>query len=85
MPGAWRNENSVAECHILDSSIDFHNAAAFQNEIKLLAEFVVVAFGCATRGDGGFGEALVFDGGVGAVEDAADLGAVLGGEGFLTG
>jgi hypothetical protein len=39
---------------------------------------VVVAFGGAADGDGGFGEALVLHGCVRAVENAADGAAVCG-------
>ena len=85
VPGRRGDQNGVTGTDGSGFAVDLHGAVAFQDEVKLLAEFVVVAFGGAAGGDGGFGEALVFDGCVGPVEDAADLGAILGGEGFLTG
>lgn len=81
--GAGGDENSVAGADVLGGVVDFHAGVAFEEEIKLLAKFVVMAVGGLSGCHGGLGEALLFDGGVGAVEDAADGGAVLGGEGAL--
>lgn len=46
---------------------------------------MVVPFGGAAGGEGGFGEGLVLDGGVCEVEQAANGGAVFGGEWGLSG
>ncbi len=57
---------------------DGDGALALQNEIDLFAGPVVVGPGGCPGGEGGLGEALVLDGGVGPVEDAADRGAIFG-------
>jgi len=81
--GAGGDEDGVAAGDVAGFAVDFHDGVAFEEEVEFFAEFVVVAVGGLAGGHGGFGEALLFDGGVGAVEDAADGGAVLGGEGAL--
>ncbi len=46
---------------------------------------MVVALTDLSLGHGGFGQRLVLHGGVGAIEQAADGGAVFGDEGYLSG
>lgn len=64
-------------------AVDFYGGFSFEDEVDFFASFVVVAVGLGAGGEAGFGEALVLDGCVGGVEDAADGGAVCGGEWFL--
>ena len=85
VPCAGRDEDRVAGADGARLSVDFHFTAAAEDEIKLLGESVIMALRGSACGDLRLGEALVFDGRVGSVEDAADGGAVLGGEGFLVG
>jgi hypothetical protein len=81
--GADGYEDGVAGGDVAGGAVDFHEGGAFEEEVEFFAEFVVVAVGGLAGGHGGFGQALFCDGGVGAVEDAADGGAVFGGEGAL--
>jgi hypothetical protein len=85
MPGAGGNEDGITWRDFAGFAIYFHGAVAFEDEVELFAELVVVAFGRSADRDGGFGEALVLHWSVGAVEDAADGAAVFGGEGGLRG
>ena len=85
MPGTGWDEDGVAGGDLAAFAVDLHGPLPFEDEVELLAEFVVVALGGLADGDGGFGEALVLHGGVGAVEDAADGAAVFGGKGGLRG
>ncbi len=85
VPGAGRNENGITWADGSCFAIDLHGALAFEDEVKLLTELVVMTFGGLADGNRGLCEALVLHGRVGAVEDAADGAAVLGGEGFLRG
>lgn len=85
VPCPWGNENGVAGADFLGVAVDFHGASAFQEEIKFLAQFVVVAIGGSPLGDGGFGEALIRNRGICAIEDTAYRGAIFGREWFLTG
>ena len=81
--GAGGDEDGVAGTDVTGLAVDFHLGGAFEEEVEFFAEFVVVAVGGLAGGHAGFGEALFFDRGVGAVEDAADGRAVLRGEGAL--
>lgn len=85
VPGGSRDEDGVAGGDGFGFAVEFHEAGAFEDEVEFLTDLVVVALGGTAGGEGGFGQALELDGGVGAVEDAADGGAVLGGEGRLGG
>ncbi len=85
MPGAGGNEDGVAGIDGLTGAIDFHFGGAFEDEVEFFAEAMVVAFGGAAGGEGGFGEGLILDRGVGQVEQASNRGAVFGREGRLLG
>ena len=85
MPGARGDEDGVAGVDGLSGAIDFHFGRAFEDEVEFFTEAMVVAFGSAAGGEGGFGEGLVLDGGVGQVEQASNRGAVFGREGRLLG
>ena len=66
-------------------SVDFHDAAAFEDEVKFLAEPMMVSLGRLADGNRGFVQGLVLDRGVCVVEKASDGAAVLGYEWFLRG
>lgn len=85
MPGTGRDEDGVTGSDFAGFAVDFHGTGAFEDEVKFLAQLVVVAFRWFTDGDDGLGEALICHGSIRAVKDAADGAAVLGGEGFLCG
>lgn len=85
MPSTRWNQNGVTRTDGAGFAVDLHGSLAFEDEVELFAELVVVAFGGLADGDSGFGEALVLHGRVRAVEDAADGAAVLGGERRLRG
>ena len=85
VPSTGGNENGVADFDRAGVAVEFHGAGAGKEEVNFFGEFVVMAVGGFTGWEEGFGEALIGDRGVGAVEDAADGGAVFGGEGFLAG
>ncbi len=53
--GAGRDENGVAGADVAGFAADLHLRGAFEKEIELLAEFVVVALGGLAGGHGGFG------------------------------
>lgn len=67
VPGTGWDEDGIAGSHGFLLAVDLHRAAAFEDEIKLLAEFVIVALGGATYGHGGFGQGLVLHRGIGAI------------------
>ena len=81
--GASRDEDGVAGTHGTGFAVDFHLRGSLEEEVEFFEELVVVAVGGLAGGHAGFGQALFFDGGVGAVEDTADGRAVLRGEGAL--
>ena len=85
MPGAGGNEDGITWRDSAGFAIDFHGAVAFEDEVELLAELVIVTLGRLTDGDGGFGEGLVLNRCVGLIQDAADRAAVFGCEGCLLG
>ncbi|MGK0190100.1 MAG: hypothetical protein ACI9R3_005920 [Verrucomicrobiales bacterium] len=83
MPGTRWNKNSIAGADLLHLSIDFHGRGAFQNEIDLLAHFVVMPIRLLADGDAGFRQALHRNWSIGAVENTAYGRAVPGSERFL--
>ena len=85
VPCAGRDEDCIAGADGARLAVDFHFTAAAEDKIKLLGEPVIVALCRRACGDLSFGEALVFHGCVGAVENAPDGGAVFGRERFLVG
>ncbi len=85
MPGSGGNEDGITGGDVAGFAVDFHDAVTFEDEVKFLAQFVMVALGGLTDRDGGLGQRLVLHGRVGAIEDAADGAAVFRGEGSLLG
>ena len=80
MPCAGRDEDGISGADGAGFAIDFHFPGAFEDEIEFFAEFVIVALRRASERHPRFGEALLFDGRVGAIEDAPDGGPVFRGE-----
>ena len=57
-------------------AIEFYLARAFEDEIKLLRDLVIVPLCPASRGDARFRKALVLDGRIRAIENRTDSRAV---------
>ncbi len=85
VPGAGGNKDGITWGDSAGFAIDFHGAVAFEDEVELLTELVIVTLGRLTNGNGGFGEGLVLNRCVGLIQDAADRAAVFGGEWRLLG
>ena len=85
VPGSPWDEDGVTGGDFAGGAVDFHGAGAFEQKIKLLAQFVVVAVGGGPHREGGLGQTLVLDRGICAIQDTAYRGAVFGREWFLTG
>lgn len=85
MPGACRNEDRIAGDDFFFHPIDFHDTAAFEQIIKLLAGAVVVAVRRATHRQRCLGQALLDDRCVREIQKTADGGAIFGGERGLLG
>lgn len=83
VPSSWGNEDGIARVHGLLFAVYFHDALAFKNEVKLLAQFVVVPFCGSAYGHSSLCKGLVLHGGIRAVQNAADGAAVFGGKWFL--
>ena len=85
VPGAGGNEDGITWGDSAGSAIDLHGSMAFEDEVELLTELVIVTLGRLSNGDGGFGEGLVLNRCVGLIQDATDRAAIFGGEGCLLG
>ena len=77
MPGPGRNKDGIPRAYGASFTIDFHGPLPFEDEVEFFAEFVVVALGRLTDGDGRLSEALILHRRIGPVQDAADGAAVL--------
>ncbi len=85
MPGAGGNEDGITWRDFAGFAIYFHGAVAFEDEVELFTDLVIVTLGRLSNRDGGFGEGLVLNRCVGLIQDATDRAAVFGGEGCLLG
>jgi hypothetical protein len=74
--------NGVAWTDFCFFGFDLHDATAGEDEIDFFGARVEVQRGALAGAQGGFGEALVDEGGIAGVEKFADLGAVGGNEGL---
>lgn len=83
VPRAGWDEDGIAGGDFAGFAIDFHQAGAFQQEVEFLTPLVIMPLGAGPRRQGGLCEGLELDRGIGAVENAADGGTILGGEGSL--
>ncbi len=76
MPRAGRDEDRITPADHSTFAIDFYLARAFQDEIKLLRDLVIVPLCPASCGDARFRKALVLDGRIRAIENRTDSRAV---------
>ena len=76
MPRAGKDEDRIARADHSTFAIEFYLARAFQDEIKLLRDLVIMPLRPASRGDARFRKALVLDGRIRAIENRTDSGAV---------
>lgn len=81
----WRDQDGIARTDESGRPVDLHVTGAFQQEIDLLAPFVVVPLSRASHRQAGFSEALILHRSVRQVQNTANLRAILGDERFLTG
>ncbi len=80
MPRTRRDQNCVPGSHFPGFPVDFHEAASGENEVNFLTGAMVVPLRTAFERERCFCEALIFNGCVGEVENAADRGTVSGGK-----
>jgi uncharacterized protein len=85
VPRAWRNEGRIAGNNAPPFTVDLHLARAFEDEIKLLGQLVMMPLRRAARRDTRLGEALVGDRRIRPVKNAADGGSVPRGKRGLLG
>ena len=71
MPGSRRDEDRIARADHSTFAIEFYLARAFEDEIKLLRDLVIMPLCPASRRDSGFRKALVLDGRIRAIENGA--------------
>jgi len=77
VPRARRDEDGIARADRATFVAELHLARAFEDEIKLLRDLVIVPLCPAVCGDARFRKALVLYGRVRAIEDRTDSRAVL--------
>src|SRR6478752_7615056 len=77
VPRARGNEDRVARPDCAMFAVELYLARAFEDEIKLLRDLVIVPFCPAVCGDARFRKALVFYGCIRAIEDRTDSRSVL--------
>ena len=80
MPRAGRDEDRVARADHSTFAIEVYLARAFEDEIKLLRDLVIMPLCLASRGDARFRNALVLDGRIRAIENRTDSRAVFRGK-----
>ena len=76
MPCAGSDEDCIARADHSTFAVEFYLARAFEDEIKLLRDLVIVPLCPASRGDPRFRKALVLDGRICAIENRTDSRAV---------
>ena len=76
MPRSGRDEDRIARADHSTFAIEFYLARAFEDEIKLLRDLVIVPLCPASCGDARFRKALVLDGRIRAIENRTDSRAV---------
>jgi len=72
VPSASGDEDSVVGFNRACFTIDLHEGFAFEYEIDLLTQLVVVPVCGTASWQTGFGEALLFDGRIGGIENTTD-------------
>ncbi len=76
MPRAGRDEDRIARADHSTFPVEFHLARAFEDEIKVLRNLVIVPLCPASRWDARFRKALVLDRRIRAIENRTDSRAV---------
>jgi len=76
VPRARRNEDRIARTDHSTFVVEFYLARAFEDEIKLLCDLVIVPLCSASCGDARFRETLVLDRRIRAIENRTDSRAV---------
>jgi len=76
MPRAGRDENRIARADHSTFAIEFHLARAFEDEIKLLCDLVIVPLCPASCRNARFRKALVLNWRIRAIENRTDRRAV---------
>ena len=71
MPRTGRDEDRIARADHSTFAIEFYLARAFEDEIKLLRDLVIMPLCPGSCGDSGFRKALVLDGRICAIENGA--------------
>jgi hypothetical protein len=71
VPRAGRDEDRIARADHSTFAIEFYLAPAFEDEIKLLRDLVIMPLCPASGGDARFRKALVLDGRIRAIENGA--------------
>ena len=72
MPRTGRDEDRIARADRSTFAVEFYLARAFEDEIKLLRDLVIVPLCPASCGDARFCKALVLDGSIRAIENRTD-------------
>ena len=77
VPRTRGNEDRIARADRAPFAVELYLARAFENEIKLLRDLVIVPLCPASRSDARFRKALILYRRVCAIKDRTDSGAVL--------
>ena len=72
VPRARRDEDRIARADPTMFAVQLYLARAFEDEIKLLRDLVIMPLCPASRGDARFRKALVLDGRIRAIENRTD-------------
>jgi len=80
VPGSRGDQNGVSWPDFFRFPIQGHYALALEDEINLLAQFVIMLLGRTPRGKRSFRQALVFDRSIAPIKNAPDGGPILGGK-----
>jgi hypothetical protein len=83
VPRTRGNEDRIARAGRATFAVELYFARAFEDEIKLLRDLVIVPLCPASRSDARFRKALILYRRVCAIEDRTDSGAVLRDKGRL--
>ena len=84
VPGARREKDGVAWENGARLAVDVYGSMPVEDEVDLFSALMVMPLGEVAGGQAGFGQALVLHGRIGPVENAANGGAIRGGEGRLS-
>lgn len=72
VPSASGNEDGIVEFDGASFTIDLHEGFAFEYQIDFLAQLMVVPVCGTADWQAGFGQALLFDRGIGGIENTTD-------------